>query len=94
VPVREDVIAAEARALGFTLVGAAPLAPLPLGPFLAGWRAAGRAGEMAYLARRPEVRLDPRRAMPWGRTVIALAYPYRTPPPGARRSAAASPRTR
>jgi epoxyqueuosine reductase len=79
--VREDVIAAEARAIGFTLVGAAPLAPLPLGPFFAGWLAEGRAGEMAYLARRPEVRLDPRRAMHWARTVIALAYPYRPPPP-------------
>ena len=78
---REETIATEARALGFSLVGCAPLVALPRGGFLAGWLTEGRAGEMAYLARRMAERLDPRMAMPWARAVIALACPYRPPPP-------------
>ena len=73
-------IAEEAHALGFPLVGASPLGPLPVGPFLEAWLADGRAGEMTYLARRTAMRLDPRQAMPWARSVIVLAFPYRPPP--------------
>jgi len=78
---REETIAAAARSLGFPLAGCAPLAPLPVGSFLATWLAEGRAGEMGYLARRMAERLDPRRALPWARSVISLGYPYRPPPP-------------
>src|SRR5947199_313960 len=78
---REATIAAAARALGFSRAGTAPLAPLPVGPFLAAWLAEGRAGEMGYLARRTAERIDPRAARPWARGVISLAYPYRPPPP-------------
>jgi epoxyqueuosine reductase len=73
-------IAEEANALGFPLVGASPLGPLPLEPFLIGWLGEGRAGEMGYLARRTAMRVDPRRAMPWARSVVMLAFPYRPPP--------------
>src|SRR2546430_17371472 len=78
---REATIAATARALGFPRAGTAPLAPLPVGPFLQTWLAEGRAGEMGYLARRTAERIDPRAARPWARGVISLAYPYRPPPP-------------
>src|SRR6266516_3894067 len=78
---RETTIAAAARAVGFSRAGTAPLAPLPVGPFLAAWLAEGRAGEMGYLARRTAERIDPRAARPWARGVISLAYPYRPPPP-------------
>src|SRR5262245_56998310 len=78
---RETVVADTARAAGFPLVGTAPLVPLPVGAFLEGWLAEGRAGEMGYLARRTAERLDARRAMPWARAVVSLAYPYRPPPP-------------
>src|SRR3989449_748327 len=78
---REATIAAAARALGFSRAGTAPLAPLPVGPFLQAWLAEGRAGEMGYLARRTAERIDPRAARPWARAVISLAYPYRPPPP-------------
>ena len=78
---REATIAAAARAVGFSHAGTAPLAPLPVGPFLEAWLAAGRAGEMGYLARRTAERIDPRAARPWARAVISLAYPYRPPPP-------------
>jgi epoxyqueuosine reductase len=80
-PSREERIAAAAHELGFPLAGAVPLAPLPVGPFVETWLAEGRAGEMTYLARRTAERLDPRRSMPWARTVVSLAYPYRPPPP-------------
>src|SRR5438552_1859991 len=78
---REATIAAAARAVGFSHAGTAPLAPLPVGAFLEAWLAAGRAGEMGYLARRTAERIDPRAARPWARAVISLAYPYRPPPP-------------
>src|SRR5262245_22685770 len=78
---RAKTIAAEARALGFRFAGCAVLEPLPVGAFLEHWLAEGRAGEMGYLARRTAVRLDPRRAMPWARSVIVLAHGYRPPPP-------------
>src|SRR5436309_1555711 len=57
---REATIAAAARAVGFSHAGTAPLAPLPVGAFLEAWLAAGRAGEMGYLARRTAERIDPR----------------------------------
>jgi epoxyqueuosine reductase len=78
---REETIAVRARGAGFTLVGTAPLVPLACEPFLVGWLAEGRAGEMGYLARRTAERLDPRHVMPWARAVISLAYPDRPPPP-------------
>src|SRR3989442_2163571 len=78
---REATIAAAARALGFSRAGTAPLAPLPVGPFLEAWLAEGRAAEMGYLARRTAERVDPRTARPWARAVVSLAYPYRPPPP-------------
>jgi epoxyqueuosine reductase len=81
VTTREELIAAEARALGFPLAGCAPLAPLPVEAFLADWLAEGRAGEMAWLARRSAERIDPRRHVPWARAVVCVAVPYRPPPP-------------
>jgi epoxyqueuosine reductase len=77
----EELIAQEARALGFPLAGCAPIAELPRARFLASWLADGRAGEMRYLERRPEQRLDPRQAWPWARAIVTLAFPYRPPPP-------------
>jgi epoxyqueuosine reductase len=80
-PSREERIAAEARLAGFTLAGCAPVVPLAVGPFLSRWLAEGRAGEMEWLARRTDERLDPRARFPWARGVISVAYPYLPPPP-------------
>ncbi len=74
-------IAREARALGFTTTGASPLAASPRSAFVTAWLAEGRAGEMAWLARRTAERTDPRRRFPWAASVVSLAYPYRPPPP-------------
>jgi epoxyqueuosine reductase len=80
-PSREERIAAEARSTGFTLAGCAPVVPLAVGPFLARWLADGRAGEMDWLARRTDERLDPRARFAWARAVISVGYPYLPPPP-------------
>jgi epoxyqueuosine reductase len=73
-------IAREAASLGFPLAGATPLAELSRASFVSDWLREGRAGEMRYLARRHAERADPRRAWPWARAIISLAFPYRPPP--------------
>jgi epoxyqueuosine reductase len=78
---REEVVAAAARAAGFPLVGCVPLGPLPGAAFVREWLAAGRAGEMGYLARRAEIRLDPRRQFAWARSLVCVGFPYRAPAP-------------
>jgi len=78
---REERIAAAARAAGFPLVGCVPIEPLPVEPFLAAWLADGRAGEMTYLTRRTDVRVDPRRQFPWARSLVCVGFPYRPPAP-------------
>jgi epoxyqueuosine reductase len=76
----EATIRDAAAALGFDACGFAHAAPLARDAFLAGWLDAGLAGEMRYLARRPERRLTVAGILPEARTVITLAYPYAPPP--------------
>jgi epoxyqueuosine reductase len=70
-------------ALGFERVGFAAAAPGPRDAFLREWLARGYAGEMAYLARRVEERIDPRRLVPGARTLIAVALRHAGEPPAA-----------
>ena len=77
---REELVATAARAAGFPLVGCVPVGPLPVGGFVRDWLADGRAGEMRYLERRAELRLDPRRQFPWARSLVCVGFPYRPPP--------------
>jgi epoxyqueuosine reductase len=74
-------LSAVAYEQGFVLVGFASLRALERGPFLQRWLEDGRHGEMGYLAREPQRRLDPRLLDPHLRSVISLAYPYRAPRP-------------
>jgi epoxyqueuosine reductase len=78
---REQIVADAARAAGFPLVGCTPVAPLPVAERFHAWLAEGRAGEMQYLARRPERRIDPRVQFPWARSLVCVGFPYRPPPP-------------
>jgi epoxyqueuosine reductase len=75
---------AEARRLGFDLVGVAQARPLDAG-FYRDWLAAGHAADLGYMKERVDERLDPGRLVPGARSVIALAVNYYRPdadPPG------------
>jgi epoxyqueuosine reductase len=67
-----------ARAIGFDLVGVAPLEPSAYGAFYEAWLASGYAGEMAYLSRADAVekRRDPRRIMPEAHSVVVVGLNY------------------
>jgi epoxyqueuosine reductase len=68
----------EARALGFHRVGIAAAGPVPGHAAYEAWLAAGRHGEMGWLAdddhRLP--RADPRRLLPGARSVVAVALAH------------------
>jgi epoxyqueuosine reductase len=68
--------------LGFALVGFARIRRLAAREsFLFEWLAEGRAGEMEWLRREPEQRLDPTLRDQRLRGVVSLAYPYAAPRP-------------
>jgi epoxyqueuosine reductase len=76
----EQIITAAAYQQGFVLVGFTPLRRLDnREEFFNRWLAEGRAGEMGWLERDPERRLDPRRIDPRLRSVVSLGYPYAAP---------------
>ncbi len=76
----EEILRIAAREQGFVLVGFARLRRLDdREQFFDDWHREGRQGEMAYLARDPEGRLDPRHIDPCLRSVISLGYPYAAP---------------
>jgi len=76
-----------ALAIGFDLVGVSPASPTRESEFLRDWIARGYAGEMHYLERRLEQRVDPRRVLEGARSIVAVALVYDSgpreePPPG------------
>lgn|GEM_PF-103593 len=77
-PIRGDAVADLARECGFPVVGITPAEPIGEDDEarLRAWLAAGKHGEMAYLADHVERRVDPRLAMPGARTMILVAEQY------------------
>jgi epoxyqueuosine reductase len=75
-----EQISARATALGFDLVGFTSAASLAHGGRLRAWVAQGFAGEMGYMSRDVEKRLDPCRVMPAARSIILLGMNYYTSP--------------
>jgi epoxyqueuosine reductase len=73
-------ITAEATALGFDLVGITSAEPLAHGGRLHAWVAQGFAGEMGYMSRDVEKRLEPSRVLPDVRSIIVLGMNYYTSP--------------
>jgi epoxyqueuosine reductase len=74
-------IKAKALELGFDLCGIAPAADFPELAFFREWLQRGYAGEMAYLSRSSDRRMDVRNVVPGARTVIVTATLYNTVPP-------------
>lgn len=66
----------EALRLGFDLAGIAPASPSAHAGAVRDWLAAGHHGEMGWLARDPERRLDPARVVPGARSVISVGLSY------------------
>src|SRR5690242_13743399 len=69
----EEQIKAEARDLGFELVG---ITTAETGERYLEWVAAGRAGEMGYMTRDPERRRNPTTVMPGARSIIVVGLLY------------------
>jgi epoxyqueuosine reductase len=81
-----------ALALGFDRAGIARLdTPPPHAETLHDWLARGRHGEMAWLARDPEGRVDPRRRFPWAASAVVVSLIYDAPTETPARSAPESP---
>jgi epoxyqueuosine reductase len=72
-------------AVGFDLAGITDAVPRPETEFLREWLARGFAGEMGYLERRVEERVDPRRVLEGARSIIVvgLIYDPKSAPAGA-----------
>ncbi len=68
----------KALAMGFDLVGFAPVGPTPGAQAFTDWLTKGQHGEMAYLAREPHKRQDPRAVLPGAQTVIMVGVSYET----------------
>jgi epoxyqueuosine reductase len=65
-----------ALAVGFDLAGIADAVPHPETEFLRDWIERGFGGEMAYLVRRVEERVDPRRVLEGARSIVAVGLFY------------------
>lgn len=76
----KERIKREAHSLGFSHVGFARAESLPDAPLL-NWLSRGYHGTMAYMAREPEARLDPKKILEGCQTVISVAINYYTPSP-------------
>ncbi len=76
-PGLEDRIRRVGIALGLDAVGFCAAGPTERTRFLREWISKGYAGEMAYLERRLEERIDPRKTLPGARSliVVGLALP-------------------
>lgn len=71
----------EAFRLGFDAVGIARVGETPYAAEFLAWLEASYHGEMAYMARRAQARLDPRALLPEAQSIVVLARNYYVEPP-------------
>jgi len=74
----KEEIRAKALELGFDQCGFANSEPPLSARQFQDWIAAGKQGEMAYLARNEEKRIDPQKVLPGAKSVVSLAVSYAT----------------
>jgi epoxyqueuosine reductase len=72
----EERVKALALAVGFDRAGIAEARPSPESRFLREWLDRGYAGEMTYLERQAEARMDPRKLLPGARSCVAVGFVY------------------
>lgn len=72
-------IKAQARSLGFDLVGITNAQPSAYRDYLRTWLDSGQAGSMEYLSKRFDERVDPAVYLPGAKSVICVAMNYHTP---------------
>lgn len=65
-----------ALAVGFDLAGVARAVPTPETEYLRDWLAKGYGGEMHYIERRVEERVDPRRVLEGARSIVSVGLLY------------------
>ncbi len=77
-PVEETtrLVLERCEALGFALAGIAPAEPTAYELQLRQWLEDGKHGEMHYLARNVEVRIDPRKFVEGARSIVCVADRY------------------
>jgi epoxyqueuosine reductase len=71
-----QLLKAQAFGLGFDLVGVARLGPAETGPMFEAWLEAGHAGEMGWLERGRQLRLDSRRPVAGATSAVVVAMSY------------------
>ena len=71
-----DRVKALALGLGFDLVGVCDAVARPETHFFADWIARGYAGEMSYLERQVDERVDPKRLLLDAQSIVALGFVY------------------
>ena len=72
---------AHAATLGFDLCGVAPVAQVARLDYLREWVARGYAGDLHYVTRSVDARLDPTRVLPGARSAVVTATVYNTDAP-------------
>ncbi|MCC6728506.1 MAG: tRNA epoxyqueuosine(34) reductase QueG [Chthonomonadales bacterium] len=71
-----DEVKRQAGALGFELCGIARCEPSAFRAEVTRWLEGGRHGEMGYMARDPERRLDPARVLPGAHSIVSVGMNY------------------
>jgi epoxyqueuosine reductase len=82
-----EAVKRRARELGFELVGVARATPAETADAFRDWIAADQHGEMGYMAREPERRIDPRRVLPNAVSIVVVGLNYKPPTEGGGRKA-------
>ena len=82
----KDRIISLSRELGFDQIGFASANPPEHAQVFLGWVEAGHHGEMAYLPRNAEKRIDPQKVLPGARSIIVLATSYHQSTPAGSKS--------